>query len=272
VGPRLFATPDAAAKALVEALAANDDAALRSLVGPGNEDLVPDGRDATVKSERASIAAAAKQKVVVSRPRPEEAVAVLEIGPRGWPFPIPLVQQAGGWRFDAAEGRLEVRARRMEANVSRALAFCRAYVGAQKAYAREDRDGDGVPEYAQRFVSQPGQKDGLYWDTLAGEPPSPLPVKVPSIRDLTTGSLREAPPGGYVWRILTEPWLVGGNLTRGFGLLGIPYRYGETGVLTILAGPDGRVYVRDFGPSTLETVRGWTGWVLDDGWDEATPP
>ncbi|KAB2914621.1 MAG: GNAT family N-acetyltransferase, partial [Dechloromonas sp.] len=37
-----------------------------------------------------------------------------------------------------------------------------------------DRDRDGVMAYAQKFLSSPGRKDGLYWPTAAGEPPSPL--------------------------------------------------------------------------------------------------
>ncbi|MFO1364163.1 MAG: DUF2950 family protein [Burkholderiales bacterium] len=49
-----------------------------------------------------------------------------------------------------------------------------AYYDAQKDYASADRIGDGVLEYAQRIVSTPGKKDGLYWVALPGEPESPL--------------------------------------------------------------------------------------------------
>ena len=43
-----------------------------------------------------------------------------------------------------------------------------AYVDAQNEYAEKDRTGAGVNTYAQRIVSQPGKKDGLYWPDAAG--------------------------------------------------------------------------------------------------------
>ena len=47
------------------------------------------------------------------------------------------------------------------------------YLGASSAYGLHivvpDRDGDGVLEYAQRFISSAGQRDGLYWEAAAGQ-------------------------------------------------------------------------------------------------------
>ena len=38
----------------------------------------------------------------------------------------------------------------------------------------KDRDGDGLLEYAQKFWSDPGKKNGLYWEAKAGDEQSPL--------------------------------------------------------------------------------------------------
>ena len=47
-----------------------------------------------------------------------------------------------------------------------------AYVDAQNEYAEKDRTGEGVGVYAQRIVSSPGKKDGLFWRD--DRDPSPL--------------------------------------------------------------------------------------------------
>ena len=47
-----------------------------------------------------------------------------------------------------------------------------AYVDAQNEYAEKDRTGEGAGVYAQRIVSSPGKKDGLFWRD--DREPSPL--------------------------------------------------------------------------------------------------
>ena len=49
-----------------------------------------------------------------------------------------------------------------------------AIVDAQREYAMKDPDNDGVRRYAEKFGSDPGKKNGLYWKTQEGEEPSPL--------------------------------------------------------------------------------------------------
>ena len=43
------------------------------------------------------------------------------IGKDGWPFPIPLVKDASGWRFDTAAGKEEILNRRIGANELNAM-------------------------------------------------------------------------------------------------------------------------------------------------------
>ena len=96
------------------------------------------------------------------------------IGNKDWPFPIPVVKKGEGWVFDTAKGREEILNRRIGQNELDAAQVSLAYVDAQREYAKKDRDGDGLVEYAQRFRSDPGKKNGLYWQAKAGEESSPL--------------------------------------------------------------------------------------------------
>src|SRR5436853_614538 len=59
-------------------------------------------------------------------------------------------------------------------NEGAAIQVCLAYVDAQREYATKDRDTDGLLEYAHKFISTPGEHDGLYWETREGEAASPL--------------------------------------------------------------------------------------------------
>jgi len=67
------------------------------------------------------------------------------------------------WHFDTKKGREEILARRIGKNELSAIQFCLAYVDAQREYALMDRDADGLMEYAQKFGSDKGKKNGLYW-------------------------------------------------------------------------------------------------------------
>ena len=74
-----------------------------------------------------------------------------------------------GWKFDTAAGRLEILYRRIGRNELDAIQTCLAYVDAQNEYADKDRTGAGAGVYAQRIVSSPGKKDGLYLARLGGD-------------------------------------------------------------------------------------------------------
>ena len=96
------------------------------------------------------------------------------IGNNDWPFPIPLVQKDGVWQFDPGGGRQEILFRRIGRNELAAIQISLAYVDAQNDYASMNPTGGKVDTYAQRIVSSPGKKDGLYWPAAANEPQSPL--------------------------------------------------------------------------------------------------
>ena len=74
---------------------------------------------------------------------------MLSIGDVLWPLPFPITKgEDGKWAFDTYAGIEEIINRRLGENEVEASAAARAYVEAQQDYAAEDRDADGVFEYA----------------------------------------------------------------------------------------------------------------------------
>lgn len=73
--------------------------------------------------------------------------------------------------------------------------------------------GDRVVSYAQRIVSTPGTKDGLYWPTSTSEPRSPLgaAMAAATVQGYRAGQ-RAARYHGYNYKILTAqgPTVPGG--------------------------------------------------------------
>ena len=169
---RTFATPDDAVGALVAALEAADANAILEIFGPEHEEFLTGGDRAAAREEWRRVYAAAKEAVVI-RPVGESG-AVIVLGRKAWPMPIPIVKQGDAWRFDTEAGVEEVTNRRIGRNELAAISAARAYIDAQVAYAARARDGDRVRKYAQRLVSTPGKHDGLFWPAEADDEPSPL--------------------------------------------------------------------------------------------------
>jgi hypothetical protein len=83
--------------------------------------------------------------------------ARLTIGDDDFPFAFPIVKSGEPWRFDTAAGKEELLARRIGQNELDAIKVLQAIVDAQRDYAYEDRNGNGVLDYAQKFASSTGQ-------------------------------------------------------------------------------------------------------------------
>lgn len=276
-GPRLFDSPEAAASALIEALKANDDAALEALAGPGSSDLVQSGKDPLVERERKRLAQVATEKLRFEDKGNGSKVLVL--GFQDWPAPIPLAPKDGKWFFDAAQGREELLARRIGENELKTIDLMRTLVEAQVAYAAADRDGDGVLEYAQKFVSSPGTKDGLFWidpPDASLEARSPLGAMVEELSGYAAGTNRDGTFGGYRFKMLlaqgrcapcgSMSFLVGPNLTRGFAILAVPAEYRLTGVKSFLISHRGRLFERDLGPDGAAVAQSLTAFNPDATW------
>jgi hypothetical protein len=264
-----FASPEAAAAALVDAIATSDADALRRVLGSDWRRVVTDpgvDRDDVYQF----LGAWSRSNRVV---RDGADRAHLEVG-SGWTLPVPIVQRAGAWRFDTRAGADEMRTRRIGRNELSAMQAALAYGDAQRDYARADRNGDGVLEYAQRIVSTPGRRDGLYWAALPGEPESPLGPRFGDdrpgdeylgyrFRPLTAQG-PDAPGGAYDYRIR-------GRQTAGFALVAWPARYGDTGVMTFMVSHDGQLYEKNLGPGTDAIARSMTRFNPDPSWRKVMP-
>ena len=176
-----FATPEEASQALVKAAKAKDRTAQAAIFGPESEEQMLSGDDVQDNQEMDEFASAVEQSLKLEKVN--DTKFILAIGEKNWPFPIPIVKEESQWRFDTQAGLEEIWDRRVGENELSTILTCRAYVLAQWEYfTQEDVDKDGVAEYAQKFMSSPGKRDGLYWDTAEDGKPSPLGSLVASAR------------------------------------------------------------------------------------------
>jgi hypothetical protein len=206
-----------------------------------------------------------------------DSKATLVVGDDDFPFAYPLVKSANGWHFDTEAGNEELAARRIGENELAAINVMLAIVDAQRDYAAADRNKDGVREYARRFASTPGKKDGLYWPTAAGEPQSPLGNLVSKAAgEGYAKSDKPQPYHGYFFKTLgsqgpnakggAQEYVVKGHMIGGFAALAYPAKYGNSGVMTFIVNQDGVVYEKDLGPNTAKvapTIKRFdpgTGW------------
>jgi len=278
-GEQHFASPQAAADALVVAAKARDTNALHSIFGPEGQDLV--SADVVQAGHSYSNFVRRLTEKVALTPNSESNV-VLEIGADAWPFPIPLAQAGGEWFFDTAAGKDEILNRRIGVNELAAIRVCQTYVDAQREYASLPRNGDDILEYAQRLRSTTNTRDGLYWHTEPGEELSPFGPLIAQSREagyqrgtkIMTENL--APYRGYCYKILTQQgshapagkykYLINGHLLAGFALVAWPEEWGNSGVMTFIVNQQGKVYQKDLGAKTSQLAAGMTTYDPDQSW------
>jgi hypothetical protein len=275
-GQQTFATPEAAADALVAALKADDDAAIVALFGAQYKDVLITPDHAANSATRAKLAAA--METFRSLDEAGDNRRVLVIGAQAWPLAIPLVREQGVWRFATEQGINEIVNRRIGANERNAINVLRAYLDAQKEYASRDRDGDGVLQYAQKLASRPGKHDGLYWvaDESKGDEASPFGPLVAQSAGYLKGHEASDAYRGYHFRILTRQgksapggaynYVINGRMIAGFAMVAYPDVYGESGVMTFIVSHSGRLYQKDLGPTTAKLAAAMTAYNPDATW------
>lgn len=278
-GPKTFASPDAAAQGLVDALKAHDHNSTIAILGASAKEWLSSGDKVADRAAAGRFVKAYEEKH--SLVNEGEAKAILMIGDDDYPFPFPLVKADGGWRFDPEQGREEILNRRIGKNELFTIQTLLAIVDAQRDYASADRNGNGLLEYAQKFASSPGKHDGLYWPAKPGEPESPLgPLVVQAAR---VGYRRQAgkPTAyhGYYYRMLTAQGkdAAGGAysyvvhdhvMLGGFAVLAYPAKYGGSGIKSFLVSHQGVVFEKDLGPDTEKTVKQITTFNPDQSWEK----
>ncbi len=276
---REFASPDEAVEALVAATRADQVENLLAILGPRGAKLIDSGDPIADRSGRERFSAAYDQAHRLEYEGSRQAV--LLVGTEDWPLPIPLVHDGGGWRFDTRAGEQQILDRRVGHNELNVIEVCRTYVQAQREYADLQGSRGGERQYAQRFLSHAGQRDGLYWPATGEEAESPLGPLVAQAR--AEGYVSESPSGkrhpyfGYFYRILTRQgahasggarnYIAGdGRMSGGFALLAYPAEYGDSGVMTFIVNQNGIVREKNFGPHTAKLARAIEEYDPDSSW------
>ena len=278
VAQSTYASPEEAAKALADAMRTDERKLIWRVLGPGASKFVRSGDP--VQDEEAREAFVAAYDKSVKFERTGDTRATLLVGPGEFPFPYPLVAKNGRWQFDARQGNEQVLDRRIGRNELAAIKVCLAYVDAQREYATRDRDGNGLLEYAQKLTSAPGAHDGLYWQTQAGEPASPLGPLTAGARGQGNDKAGPAAPyHGYNYKILTGQgkdasggaydYIIDGKMIGGFALVAYPARWGGSGVMTFICNHEGVVYERKLGKDTVATASAMTVYNPDSGWEKS---
>lgn len=276
--PRVFASPEDAVNALIGTVKSGQVADLVAMFGAEGKELIESSDPATARQNRRVFRVAIAEQWHLEDAAPNRKTLV--IGNEQWPFPVPLVKEASGWRFDTAAGAEEIIARRIGRNELAAIATVQTYVTAQKQYAAAAHDGNPAGAHALKFASDAGKENGLYWPAKAGQQRSPLGDLVAQAaaegRAASADRSQPSPFHGYYFRILTSQgsaapggaknYVVKGAMTGGFALVAWPAQYDVTGVMTFVVNHDGIVHEKDLGPGTDAAARKMTAYNPDKSW------
>jgi len=273
-----YATPEEAAGALAEAVRAQDPKALLAVVGPSAKSWLSSGDTVADRAEWQRFLAAYDRKHGIG-PLGDDR-ALLLVGDDDWPFPAPLLRKGEGWVFDANAGREEILNRRIGRNELDTIQTLLAVVDAQREYAAGDLDGNGSHDYARRFVSSEGARDGLFWPVAADQQASPLG---PLVAEATREGYRPSAAGGhprayhgYRYRILSAQgpaasggaysYLVDGRMIGGFAVVAYPASYGVSGVMSFVVNHEGIVYQKNLGRNSESVATKMQRFNPDAGW------
>jgi Protein of unknown function (DUF2950) len=269
---KAFPSAQAAMDAFGDAVAASDEGALKDILGANFRELIPP----LGNEDRYRFLEAWSHSHGIAEDNGK--LARIAAGGDGWTPPTPLVKSASGWQFDTVAGAEEMRVRRIGRNELAAQQTLLAIYDAQRDYASQSHDHEGLLVYASRLSSTPGQHDGLYWPEEPGAAPSPLGPAL-----VAAGPPNARPDGyyGYHYKLLTKQgphasggaldYVVRGKLVGGFAVLAWPARYWDTGVMSFIVNYDGQVYERDLGPASATKAAEMTTYDPGPGWEKSSP-
>jgi hypothetical protein len=275
---KTFDSPEAAVDALVKATGENNVQELLSLFGPGSKPIVSSGDEVEDRQHRRQFVKSYDEKHHLEK-GPDGKVTLI-VGSNDWPMPIPIARTGERWRFDARAGAQEILCRRIGRNELSAIQVMLAIADAEREYADRMRDESGLPEYARKFVSSKGKKDGLYWETGPDEKSSPLGPLVARASGEGYGDTvgGKAPYHGYLYRLLKSQgkhadggaysYLVNGRMIGGFALVAYPAAYRVSGVHTFIVNHDGTVYGKDLGKKTAAIAASMKAFDPDETWEK----
>jgi hypothetical protein len=278
VWQKSFSSPAAAVNGLVEAVRNNDSKALKDILGPNSEELISSGDPVADQAGRDRFIALYEEKNQLERKGSSKTV--LSLGKDYFPFPLPLVRKGKMWVFDTRAGSREILNRRIGRNELAVMDVLKAYLEAQREYARKDHDGNGVLEFARKLSSTPDKQDGLYWEVKEGEEPSPFgPLMAKADCEGYDKQLIANPPEpyhGYFFKVLTKQgknaeggafdYLVNDKMLLGFALVAYPARYRASGVMTFIVNQSGVIFQKDLGKATDKVAAKMASFDPDKSW------
>jgi len=166
---------------------------------------------------------------------------------------------------------------RIAANETAAEALCRQLIEAQEIYKREDRDADGVLEYAQSFGGDFGLTKINVAPTQSTNDPQITPL-LPLKYAKAEGNPGDptTPVAGYCIKILKGQgerakggrfsFLAGKDMTAGHAAIVYPKAYDSTGRHTFILSHDVVIYQADLGPDTASIVELMTEFNPGPNW------
>ncbi|HEY6387759.1 MAG TPA: DUF2950 domain-containing protein [Candidatus Acidoferrum sp.] len=277
-GPQTFASPEAAGQAIYAAAKAGDSNVLLAIFGPEAKELIFSGDP--VQDKAALDLFTSRYDEMHRWGKLVNGGMVLDVGAENYPFPFALLKNASGqWHFDTGSAKQEILARRIGGNELSTVDTLNAIADAQAEYFSQTHDDNHVRQYAQKFISDNGKQNGLYWKTAdENQPESPLgPLAAYASAEDNTGNTQALQPfNGYFYRILTKQgeranggakeYVLNGAMTGGFAILAYPADYGNSGVMSFLINQDGVVYERNLGENTADVANAISAFNPDDDW------
>ena len=232
-----FASAEEAGKGLFQAVRANDDELIIKILG-GPTELASSGDKNQDKLDR--VCFVQKYQEMHRMVREDDGRVMLYIGAENWPFPIPLLEKDGVWRFDADAGMKEILYRRIGENELTAIATCHEFTAKNHDGGKSEVPADGfAARLTAKSAGDPVLFHGYYFRVLITRP--------------TTG-------------ILTEKK---GKTADGFTLIAYPAEYRSSGVMTFVVTANDMVYEKDLGVSTSTLASAITAFHKDATWRAA---
>jgi hypothetical protein len=272
VGQKTFASAEQASKALVDGERNNDENVMLEVLGPDAKQIVRSGDPTEDEQNRATFL---KKYEVMHRFVPEPSGTVLYIGAENWPFPVPLAKHGDQWYFDTEAGKTEILLRRIGHNEFSAIRVCQELVAAEKEYFSKENGN----QYAQKFVSDEGKQNGLFWvsaDKHSESPIGPLLANAGGDAVVHGNPHGREPFRGYYFRLLVRQggsapggamdYVTDGRMIKGFAFVAYPAVYRDSGVMTFIVNQDGIVYEKDLGKNTGSLAKDLKEYNPDSTW------
>jgi hypothetical protein len=277
-GPQSFASPDNAGQAIFTAAKNGDSNGLTAIFGPDAKELIFSGDP--VQDKAALDLFASRYDQMHRWGKLASGGMVLDVGAENYPFPFALLKNSSDqWYFDSNSAKQEILARRIGGNELSTVDVLNAIADAQAEYFSSPHDDGHVRQYAQKFISDEGKQNGLYWKPAdENQPESPLgPLAAYASAEGYAGNTQAPKPfHGYFYQILTKQgekahggakeYVVNGAMTGGFAILAYPAEYGNSGVMSFCINQDGVVFQKNLGEKTTDVAKAITSFNPDDDW------